>query len=117
MSLGSTGTLVITSSGNLTLESGIISADTVILGASGSLLSSPTGAVAPSVEGNNIYTIATQIGGNTATSQAINVAALPNSAAPQLFIGSKNTSVFFVEAPGTVEYRGPDRSHLAGLPR
>ncbi|HEV7166279.1 MAG TPA: hypothetical protein VGO35_12935, partial [Gammaproteobacteria bacterium] len=111
ISLGTSGTLVIVSKGNLTLESGTISAGTVILGASDQLLSAPTGTNPATVEGNNIYTIAAQIGQN-GTGQAIDVGNLPGGAPAQLFIGSKNSSVFFVEAPGTQENKDPNEQTL-----
>ncbi len=111
MSLGASGTLVIVSKGDLTLQSGTISAGTVILGASNDLLSAPTGTSPATVEGNDIYTIATQIGQN-GTGQAIDVGNLPSGAPAQLFIGSKNSSVFFVEAPGTQENKDPNEQTL-----
>ncbi|HEV2111989.1 MAG TPA: hypothetical protein VGT99_11600, partial [Gammaproteobacteria bacterium] len=106
-SLGSTGELVLASAGNITLQSGIIGANTVILAAKGSLLSSPSGGSPATVEGNTIYTIANQIGGN-GSGQAINVSGLPGSGPATLNIGSVQNSVFFTEAPGTSEIKAPD---------
>jgi len=104
--LAGSGELVIASSGNITLQSGVIAAGTVILGAKGSLLSAPNSGTPATVEGNIIYTIANQIGGN-GNGQAIDISGLSAGSPATLNIGSVQNSVFFTEAPGTLEVK-PD---------
>ncbi|HET7174900.1 MAG TPA: hypothetical protein VFK21_02730, partial [Gammaproteobacteria bacterium] len=112
-SLGTGGELVIASNNSLTLVSGTIAADTVVLATHGALLSKASGGTPPTqVEGLQIATIADQIG---ATGQEINISGLPGRGAPELFIGSSNSSVFFNESPGTLENKSPGSPLVAAF--
>ncbi|HEU5398372.1 MAG TPA: hypothetical protein VFV77_03760, partial [Gammaproteobacteria bacterium] len=112
-SLGSGGELVLASNNSLTLVSGTIAADTVVLATHGTLISKASGNTPPTqVEGLQIATIADQIG---ATGQEINVSGLPGQGAPELFIGSSNSSVFFNESPGTLENKSPGSPLVAAF--